>query len=84
MITSIEKKQLKKIIGTQYTDDVLEILNQKTIRNRNGHPHNAQYILQVFNGIRSNSDIEAAIWELASIRKAEAKEMEKLKKQILN
>lgn len=84
MITENEQNQLKEIIGAHYADDVSEILNNKGIRNRNGHPHQISYIHKVFQGNRTNADIEAAIWELASIKQEEAKAAEKLKNKILN
>lgn len=84
MISPEETKQLKNIIGSTYTEDVLELLNTKGIRNRNGHPHTAEYVRVVFIGLRSNQDIEAAIWELAQLKKAEADEVAKQKENILN
>lgn len=83
MITPEESAQLKEIIGHHYTDAVLEILYSKGIRNSHGIPHNAQYVSYVFTGTRNNKDVEAAIWELAARKKAEAKAQEKLKQQIL-
>jgi hypothetical protein len=84
MITPTEKKQLKEIMHPHYTDAVLEILNNKAIRNRNGHPHTATYVMQVFNGFRSNKDIENAIWDFANQCKAEKQEQQELKQKVLN
>lgn len=83
MILPEETNQLKQIIGSTYTDDVLELLNAKGIRNRNGHPHNAEYVRMVFIGHRHNADVEAAVWELAQLKKAEAEEALKQKTNIL-
>ncbi|MFY0603057.1 MAG: hypothetical protein JXQ93_03850 [Flavobacteriaceae bacterium] len=84
MITELERKQLKELFQGHYADDVLEILSQRMIVNRNGEPHNAKYIRMVFQGVRKNADIEAAIWQLASTKKKEL-EFQKIQKQrILN
>jgi hypothetical protein len=80
MITELEQKQLRDLFQGHYTEGVLKILNSKHIRNRNGVPHNAQYVRMVFQGIRNNQDIEAAIWQLAYERKQEL-EFKKLQKQ---
>lgn len=80
MITELEKKELKNIFQGHYTDDVLKILNEKSILNRNGEPHNAQYIRMVFQGVRQNLDIETAIWQVATNKKQKL-ELQKLQKQ---
>lgn len=69
MITEIERKKLRNLFQGYYADDVLDILEEKKILNRNGKPFNKQYIRMVFQGVRKNKDIEAAIWQLASERK---------------
>jgi len=84
MITQKEQIQLREIIGTHYTDAVLDYLNSKGERNRNGHPYSPEYVRMVFQGVRNNTDIENAIWQVAAQKKKEAKKAEKLKKQILN
>ncbi|MDG2194937.1 MAG: hypothetical protein P8K77_08875 [Polaribacter sp.] len=84
MITELEQKQLKLLFKNHYADDVLTILNNQHIYNRNGQPHNVRYIRMVFQRVRKNSDIEAAIWQLATQRK-EQLEIQRLQKQkILN
>jgi hypothetical protein len=79
MITELEQKQLKILFQGHYTEDVLKILNSQHILNRNGQPHNPQYIRMVFQGIRKNTNIENAIWQLAAKRKQEL-EWKKLQK----
>ena len=69
MITEEEQKKLKILFQGHYTEGVLKILNTLRIHNRNGQPHNAQYVRMVFQGIRKNADIEAAIWKLAAKEK---------------
>lgn len=84
MITEKEQKQLRNLFQGHYTEGVLKILNDKHIRNRNGQPHNAQYIRMVFQGIRKNSDIESAIWQLAAKRKQELEWQKLQKKKLFN
>ena len=84
MITEKEQKQLKDLFQGHYTDDVLKIVNDKSIKNRNGEPHNAQYVRMVFQRIRKNADIESAIWKLAENRKQKLEFQELQKQKILN
>ena len=84
MITELEQKQLKTLFRGHYTEDVLKILNSQQIRNRNGHPHNAQYVRMVFQGIRQNADIEGVIWQLAMKRKQELEWKQKQKIELFN
>ena len=83
MITEIERKELRQLFQGYYADDVLAILKEKKITNRNGKSHNLQYIRMVFQGVRNNPDIEAAIWQLASERKQEIEQQKLHKQQIL-
>ena len=83
MITETERKELRQLFQGHYTEDVLEILEEKKITNRNGKPHNIQYIRLIFQGVRKNQDIETAIWQLAVERKKELEEQELQKQQIL-
>lgn len=69
MITEEEQKLLRELFGGHYSRDVLKILHHQKIVNRNGEPHNPQYVRMVFQGIRKNADIEKAIWQLADKRK---------------
>jgi hypothetical protein len=80
MITELEQKKLRTLFRGHYADDVLKILNNQHILNRNGEPHNTQYVRMVFQGIRNNTDIESAIWQLASNRVQE-QALQKLQKQ---
>ena len=84
MITELEQKELKLLFQGHYTEGVLKILNERNILNRNGKPHNAQYVRMVFQGIRKNSDIESAIWHFASTKKKEMLLQKNQKNSILN
>ena len=83
MITEIERKELRKLFQGYYADEVLNILKEKKITNRNGKLYTIQYIRMVFQGVRKNSDIEAAIWQLASNKKNEIEQQEIQKQKII-
>lgn len=83
MITPDEQLQLKELFGYEYAEAVSDILEERGVRNRNGHPHQLPYIRKVFQAKSTNIDVEAAIWELAKRRKKEAAKAEKLKREIL-
>lgn len=83
MITEKERNLLKILLQGHYAEDVLNILTEKNIFNRNGKRHNVRYIRMVFQGIRKNADIEAAILYLASIRKKEIQYQKLQKVKIL-
>ncbi|WP_299670279.1 hypothetical protein [uncultured Polaribacter sp.] len=84
MITELEQKELKMIFQGRYSEDVLRILKNKSILNRNGEHHNAQYVRMIFQGIRQNLDIEAAIWQAAKNRKQKLALHKLHKQKILN
>jgi hypothetical protein len=84
MITELERKQLKELFQGHYADDVLKILSQKMVLNRNGDPHNVQYVRMVFQGFRKNVDIEAAIWQLAAEKKKKIDIQKTHKQRIFN
>ena len=69
MITELEQKKLKALFRSHYTEEVLKILSERKICNRNGKPHNAKYIRMVFQGVRQNPNIESAIWQVATNKK---------------
>ncbi len=84
MITALEQKKLQTLFRGHYTEDVLKILNSKHVLNRNGAPHNAQYVRMVFQGVRNNIDIEAAIFQLATLRKKGFETQESRKNNLFN
>ena len=82
MITEIEREELRELFQGYYANDILKILEKKKITNRKGKSHSIQYIRMVFQGVRNNSDIEAAVWQLASQRKQEIEQQKFQKQQI--
>lgn len=63
MITTEDRKELKKILGNNYAPGVIQILNDKEQKNSRGREYSANSIRQVFNGREENLDIELAIYE---------------------
>ena len=79
MVNKSDRKLLNKLLGVDYTKDIIAKLIEKKILNRQGNPHNEQYIRQVMSGHRSNKDIEVELWLLAAKRKKEREKLKKLK-----
>jgi len=71
MITKTDRKTLKKLLGANYAEEVLNCLNEKKITNQQGNPHKVEYICKVMNGVRNNRDIEIVFWQLAAEKKNE-------------
>lgn len=69
MISENEQKKLKKILFGHYSKEIQNILAEQNVTNRNGVAYSSKYIRMVFQGFRSNIDIESAIWELATEKK---------------
>ena len=84
MITELEQKKLKALFRSHYTEEVLKILSERKIYNRNGKPHNAKYIRMVFQGVRQNPNIESAIWQVATNKKQKLELQKSLKQNIFN
>lgn len=82
MINKTDKKTLTKLFGTEYSKEVVELLNKKGITNKRGKPHNEQYVRTVMSGIRENKDVESALWELAGARKDENEKLKTLKESV--
>ena len=79
MINKSDRKLLNKLLGVDYSKEIIAKLNEKEILNRQGNPHNEQYIRQVMSGHRSNKDIESELWLLAANRKKKIEKIKKLK-----
>jgi hypothetical protein len=80
MINKTIRKKFSKTLKGGYVTDVLVILKKKGIVSRLEIPYTKQYISQVFNGKKSNSDIENAIIFVYENRKEQQKKhVEKIK-----
>lgn len=84
MINKTTQKKLKKIIGQEYADGVLSILNTRGKVNRLGKPHNIQYVRAVFSGTRNNDDVEDAIYKYAEQQIKIANKRKEARESILN
>jgi len=69
MITPEVKKTLKEYLKENYTDDVLKILDGKSIVNRNKQPYSPSMIKNVLNGHQANIEIEKALTIVYNRRK---------------
>lgn len=71
MITITQRNKMKKAFKKGYVFGVQEILNTKNITNKSGNAHSLSYICQVFNGRKSDLNIENALIELYSKKREE-------------
>lgn len=79
MITIQEKKQLKQVLGNNYTSRVIKILEDRGIKNTRGLSFSTNSIRQVFNGNISNLEIEIAIYDLRDEIVAKQKQLKEKK-----
>ncbi|MDA0175884.1 hypothetical protein OOZ35_14120 [Mesoflavibacter profundi] len=69
MITKTVRRKLKRHLKNRYTTDVLKLLSDKQMFNKNGQPYSRGFISHVFNGLNENEDVENAIIEVYEKRK---------------
>ena len=84
MITITQRNKMKKAFKNSYVCGVQEILNAKNITNKAGNPHSLSYICQVFNGRKSDLNIENALIELYSRKKDELAKIRAERKRIFD
>jgi hypothetical protein len=84
MITTTERKKMKKAFKNGYSKDIQAILNSKGIVRKNGIPYGQSYINHVFNGRNCNDAIEDALFELYQKRIHEIDKKHMLRKAILD
>lgn len=82
MITTAQRKKLRKVFKTRYSKEVLARLNQKGILNKKGESFGISYISHVFNGRNEDLQIEETIIELYQEKLAEEKAIIQRRKQI--
>lgn len=71
MINKEERKLLRNVLGKDYTNDVNVALSQNEIRT-----YSPVYIRRILNNGVENSNIEMAIWKVASVRKQQQIEVQ--------
>lgn len=84
MITKTEKKKLKTLLKGRWVEDVLEILKQENITNRDGKPYGESMIYHVLNGRNDQLEIEKAILKVFEDRANEVKNLQMRKSKILS
>lgn len=83
MINKTLRIKLSKHLKTSFLKDVIAILSQKNILNKNGQPFSRAYVSYVYNGKNENVDIELAIIEVYNQRKKQYKSNVEAKKTLL-
>jgi hypothetical protein len=83
MISKIERKVFKNILGSHYTDNVTEVLIANKIKDTAGKTHSPQMVRQVFNGTRNHKEIELAIIDAVKIEKKKAAILKRKKSKLL-
>jgi len=82
MITITQRNKMKKAFKNGYVCGVQEILEAKKITNKSGNSHSLSYICQVFNGHKSDLNIENALIEFYSKKREELVKMRVERKKI--
>jgi len=82
MITKQERKRLKEIFGSEYSQTVLRQVNKDGLLSKHGVPFTVDMIRQVFNGLNHEA-IEASIYKAAKAAKNKKKLEEAKRKSIL-
>lgn len=83
MINKTLRNKLSKYLKASFLKDVIAILNEKNILNKNGQPFSKAYISYVYNGKNENVAIELAIIEVYNQRKEQYKSNVEAKKTLL-
>lgn len=85
MITETEKKEIKKVLGSRYTTEILDVLRDKDIKSKFGEAYSSSYIRSVLNGNSNNIVIENIIFELyKKKKKQQTKNKQKRTKMLFN
>lgn len=82
MITTAQRKKLKKIFKTRYSKEVQARLDQKGILTKKGKSFGTSYISHVFNGRNEDLQIEEVIVELYQEKVAEIKAIAERRKEV--
>lgn len=82
MISTAQRKKIKKVFKMRYSKVVQERLNQKGIKNKKGEPFGISYISHVLNGRNEDLLIEETIIELYQEKVIELKEIAQKRKEI--
>lgn len=84
MITKKQKEKLQLHLKGRWVTDVLIDLEKLKITTRQGESYSESMIRAVFNGSKSNYDIEKSILNVFSNYKKEAQALERRKKKLLS
>lgn len=84
MISPTQAESIKKIIGIDYANKIVEFLKTKKIVSRNGGAYSAGYIREILNPKKrnQNTDIENGIWLMLEELEKKKKAQEELLKRL--
>ena len=82
-LSKTETKKIRKTLGYNYTNYILNVLNERGIKNRLGVSHQPTYITLVFHGLRYNPDVIDAILEAYRRKQLEDEKRSEVKSTIL-
>ncbi|WP_286914787.1 hypothetical protein [Flavobacterium sp. UBA4197] len=83
MITSEEKKAIRRELGAQYSPAILAHLNSKKILNTKGQPLSPQVVQNIVNGRYENLIVEEEIVTLIEEKKALRENAQMKKSKVL-
>jgi hypothetical protein len=75
MITETFKDIITRVLGVQYSNKIINHLEEKGIRNSDGRPFSNESIRLFVNGYRDNREVESAIVELVEKESQAAKQL---------
>lgn len=75
MITETLKDIIIKVLGVQYSNKIINHLEEKAIRNSDGRPFSNESIRQFVNGYRENREVESAIVDLVEKESQAARQL---------
>lgn len=80
-----QAEKIKKAIGINYANKIVEYLKTKRIVSRNNTPYNAGYIRDLLNNPnRQNTDVENGIWQFIEELAVKKEQREQLLDQLLD
>lgn len=65
MISNVQREAIKKIIGKKHLKKILVFFKENNIKNREGKLYSHSFVNDIFNGYKSNDNIEKGIWACA-------------------
>lgn len=83
MISKTERNTLSKFLKSRFSQSVLDLLEERGVTNKNGEPMTKGFISHVYNGRNEHLEVEQALWDVYSKRKAEHSKMKAERKELM-